>query len=97
SSDLLAVDDRVALDRVLDRLGAVEHLQDLLVGLGDAEGLEEGGHVLPALAVDADTDRVLLVGVELEPGAAAGDDLAGVDQLVARPSASPRPTKIGRA
>ena len=60
----------------------IEHLEDLLIGFSDAKSLEEGGDVLATLAIDPDTDCVLLVGVELEPGAATGDDLSGVDHFV---------------
>ena len=79
---LVLVGDRVPLQGVPDRLGAVEQRQDLLVGLGDAEGAQEGGDVLAALAIDPDADGVPLVGVELEPGAPAGDDLGRVDVAV---------------
>src|SRR5690606_6697793 len=48
----------------------------------DAESAQERRHVLAALAVDAHADGVALVGVELEPGAPAGDDLARVDDAV---------------
>src|SRR5690606_21963792 len=50
--------------------------------LGHAERLEEDGHRLLALAVDADADGVALVDLELEPGAARGDDARGEDVLV---------------
>ena len=46
------------------------------------EGAQEGGDVLAALAVDPHTDGVPLVDVELEPGAAARDDLGGEQVLV---------------
>jgi hypothetical protein len=57
-------------------------LTDLLVG--PAEGLEQHGDVLLALAVEADADHVALVDLELQPGATARDDLGGVDVLVGR-------------
>ncbi len=72
----------VALERVADRLGAVEQLEDLLVGLGDTERTQEGTDVLAALAIDAHTDGVALVGVELQPGAPTGNDLTGEDVAV---------------
>ncbi len=52
-----------------------------LVG-GPAQGLEQHGDVLLALAVEADADHVALVDLELEPGTAAGDHLRGEDVLV---------------
>ena len=72
--------EMVLLEGVLDRVGAVEQRQDL-VGR-PSERLQQDRDVLPALAVDADTDRVLLVDVELEPRPTAGDDLGDVDVLV---------------
>ena len=53
-----------------------------ICAVGPAERLEQHGDGLLALAVDADADRVALVDLELEPGAAARDDLGGVDVLV---------------
>jgi hypothetical protein len=70
----------VLLEGVLDRVGAVEQRQDL-VGR-PSERLQQDRDVLPALAVDPDTDRVLLVDVELEPRPTAGDDLGDVDVLI---------------
>ena len=72
--------DVVLLEGRLDRGRVVEGLEDLLGG--PAEGLEEDGDGLPALAVDADADGVLLVDVELEPGAAARDHLRDVEITV---------------
>ena len=51
------------------RLELAERLADLLVG--PAEGLEQHGDVLLALAVEADADHVALVDLELQPGTAA--------------------------
>ena len=59
-----------------------EVLADAVVG--PAEGLQQDGDRLAALAVDADADRRALVDVELEPGAAARDDLDAVDVDVGR-------------
>ena len=70
----------VLLQGVLDGLGALEQLEDLL--LGPPQGLQEHGDVLAALPVDADAHRVPLVHVELQPGTPAGDDLGQVDVLV---------------
>ena len=61
--------------------GALSNSFEDLVG-GPAERLQEDGHVLAALAVDAHADGVLLVDVELEPGAAGRDDLGDEDVLV---------------
>jgi len=72
----------VPLQRGTDHLGVVEQGRQLLVGLGEVEGRAGSRDVLAALAVDPDPDGVLLVDVELEPGAAAGDDLGGVDVAV---------------
>src|SRR4051794_11324609 len=70
----------VLLEGGLDRRGVVGELEDLVTA--PTEGLEERRHELAALAVDADADGVLLVHVELEPRAAARDDLRDVDVLV---------------
>ena len=56
----------VLLQGVLDGLGVVEQVQDLV--RGPTERLQQHRDALPALAVDPDADRVLLVDVELEPG-----------------------------
>ena len=72
--------DVVLLQRELDGRRVLEQLQDLV--LGPAERLQQDGDVLPALAVDPDADGVLLVDVELQPGAAPRDDLRDVDVLV---------------
>ncbi len=55
--------------------------EQLLLGLAEAERLEEDRDRLLALAVDADVDDVLLVDLELEPRAAARDHL-GVDDVL---------------
>ena len=80
---LLAVGGDVLGQGVLQHLGLTQELDDLLVGLGDAEGAQEQGRGLLALAVDAQGEHVALVGLELEPCAACGDDLGVVDHLVA--------------
>ena len=49
-----------------------------------AQGQQEDGDVLLALAVDAHRDTVGLVDLELEPGTARGDELDVVDVLVRR-------------
>ncbi len=63
----------VLLQRRHHDLAEAEALGDLLVG--PAECLQQHGDGLATLAVDADTDGGALVDVELEPCAAAGDDL----------------------
>ncbi len=73
-------EDRVLRQRLLDRVEAGELLEDLLAG--QAQRLEEHGDGLLALAVDAHADLVALVDLELEPGAAAGDDARRDDVLV---------------
>ena len=62
-------------------LAGVEVLQD--VHLAHAHGLEQdgGGHL--AATVDADIQDVLVVEVEVQPGATHGDDSAGVEHLAA--------------
>ncbi len=59
-----------------------ELLEDLLGG--PAEGLQEDGDGLLALAVDADADQVALVDLHLQPGTPGRDDLGGEDVLVGR-------------
>ena len=86
ASDVLGV---VLLERVADRLVGValrveDELEQLLGRLAEAERLEQHGDRLLALAVDADVDDVLLVDLELEPRAAAGDDLGVDDVLLGR-------------
>ena len=77
---LLLGEDGILLERELDRRVALELLEDLLAR--EAEGLEEHGDGLLALAVDAHADLVALVDLELEPGTAARDDACRVDVLV---------------
>ncbi|OPZ53752.1 MAG: hypothetical protein BWY91_01843 [bacterium ADurb.BinA028] len=72
----------VLLQGQTHRLVVPEVLEDLVVG--PAERLEQHGDRLLALAVDADADHVALVDLELQPGAAARDELRGVDVLVGR-------------
>ena len=90
---VVALGGDVAFQGGADDLGPVEEVEQLLVGLaeveaplvgpvGVVEGPQEGGHVLAALAVDPHPHRVLLVDVELEPGAPARDDLGGEDVAV---------------
>ena len=62
---------RILLEGVGDQLGVVEQLQQLFVALPEPERTQECGHILAALAIDAHTDSVLLVDVELEPCASA--------------------------
>jgi hypothetical protein len=74
---LVAGGDVVLLQRGEQRLGPREVLADPVVG--PAERLEQDGDRLAALAVDAHADGGALVDVELQPGAAARDDLDAVD------------------
>ena len=60
-----------------------EQLDDLVVGGGDAEGAQEHGGGLFALAVDGDHELIALVDLELEPSTAGRDDLRLVDLLAA--------------
>ena len=69
--------DVVLLQRGEQGLGPREVLADAV--LGPAERLEQHGDRLAALAVDAHADGRALVDVELEPRAAARDDLDAVD------------------
>ncbi len=76
----------VLLERVAHRVVRValrveDQVEELLVALPEAERLEQHGDGLLALAVDPDVDDVLLVDLELEPGATTGDDL-GVDEVL---------------
>ena len=76
---LLGVDG--VLLQGLQQHGVVgEGVADL--GLRHANGLEEVRDRLLALAVDAHADRVALVDLELQPRAAAGDDLRAEGVLV---------------
>ena len=59
-------------------------MSELLVGLAEAERLQQHGDGLLALAVDADVDDVLLVDLELEPRATARDHLGVDDVLLGR-------------
>jgi len=77
---LVLVRGAVLLEGGADGVVVAELLQD--AGLGPAHGLEQHRHGLLALAVEADADLVTLVHLELEPGAARGDDLRGEDLLV---------------
>ena len=72
----------VAVERAQHHLGGAQKLDDLLAGLGQAEGAHEQGGRLLALAVDAHGEQVALVGFELEPRTAGRDDLRVVDGLV---------------
>src|SRR5262245_5566129 len=63
----------ILLERLPDRVVVPELLEDLVVA--PAEGLEEHGDALLALAVDAYPDHVALVDLELEPRATGRNDL----------------------
>jgi hypothetical protein len=76
----------VLLERVPHRLVGPalvvdDEIEELLFGVAEAEGLQQHGDRLLALAVDADVDDVLLVDLEFEPRTAARDHL-GVDDLL---------------
>ena len=72
--------DVILLEGVLDRRRVLEELADLV--RAEPQRLEEDGDVLATLAVDANADRVLLVDVELQPGAPRRDDLRDEDVTV---------------
>ena len=69
--------DRVLLEGVDEDRVIGEFLADLL--LGHSPSLEENGHRLLTLTVDADANGVTLVDLELEPGATRRDELRGVN------------------
>ena len=76
--------ERVRGERVLGvDVDRPEQRGDLVVGLV-ADGAEQGRRRDLALAVDLDPELVLVVGLELEPGAAVRDDL-GAEEHPARP------------
>jgi len=74
--------NRVLLKGLEHRRVVGEFPLDVLVG--QAECLEEQGHRLLALAVDADADGVALVDLELEPGTTGRNHLRRVDVLIGR-------------
>src|SRR5690606_1816812 len=88
-------EDGVLRQGLLDGGEAGELRHDVLAG--EAEGLEEHGDGLLALAVDADADLVALVDLELEPGTTARDDACRDDVLVARLVGSLVEVDAGRA
>ena len=69
----------VTLERGTDDVGVAEERQDLVVGLGDAEGAQEHRGALTTLAVDGDDELAALVDLELEPGTTGRDELRAVD------------------
>ena len=75
---------RVAIEGAQHHFIGAQKVDDLLARLGKAEGTDEQRGRLLALAVDAHGEDVALVGLELEPCAAARDDLRVVDGLVRR-------------
>ena len=79
---VLAGGGGVARKGALHHGAIAEQLDDLLVGLSDAQGAEEHRSGLLALAVDAHDDGAALVSLELEPSTARGDELHAIDQLV---------------
>ena len=86
----------VALEGAQHHLGAAEDVDDLVAGLGEAEGAQHQRGRLLALAVDAHGEHIALVGLELEPAAAARDDLRIVDELVRRAIMLGREVHAGR-
>ena len=81
---VLAGGGDVALERGADDVGVAEETHDLVVALGDAQGAQQQGRALTTLAVDGDDQVTVLVDLELEPGAARGDELrvVGLDAVV---------------
>ena len=75
-------EDVVLLEREFDRLESGKLLADVFGG--EAEGLEEDGDRLLALAVDAHAHLVALVNLELEPRTAAGNHAGREDVFVRR-------------
>ena len=75
---------RVAIEGAQHHFIGAQKVDDLLARLGKAEGADEQRGRLLALAVDAHGEDVALVGLELEPCAAARNDLRVVDGLVRR-------------
>jgi hypothetical protein len=75
-----AGDARLGADRgLLEDLGPVEEAEDVGVRrVVGGQGADEGGAGELAALVDADEERVLLADVQFDPGAALGDDPAGV-------------------
>ena len=79
----------VLLERVAHRVVRValrieDQVEQFLVGLAEAQRLQQHGDRLLALAVDADVDDILLVDLELEPRATARDHLGVDDVLLGR-------------
>ncbi|MNS41856.1 hypothetical protein D3C72_742210 [compost metagenome] len=72
----------VGLEGLLQVLGVPEQLQHLVVL--EAHGPEQHGSEQLTGLVDADVDQVVGVGLELQPGAAVGDDGGGKSLLARR-------------
>ena len=72
--------DGLLVERVEHQRVALERLADLRLGHADGHQEHDGG--LLALAVHAHAEHVTLVDLELQPGAAARDDLRAEDLLV---------------
>ncbi len=65
-----------------ERVGVVEHLEDLLGRHADRLQQDRDRHL--AAAVDAEEEEVLRVELEVEPRAAVGDDARGEEELSGR-------------
>ena len=74
----------IAVERAQHHFVVAQKLDDLLARFGQAQRTQKQRGRLLALAVDAHGQHVALVGLELEPRAAARDDLRVVDGLVRR-------------
>ncbi len=72
----------VLFEREPDGLGAVEERQHVVVAV--SERTQQNGGVLTPFPVDANTDDVALVDLELQPCSPSGDHLAAEELFVGR-------------
>ena len=88
---------RIAIEGTQNHLGASENFDDFLASFRNAESTQKQRGRLLALAIDTHRKNVALVGFELEPSTAGGNDLCAENSFVGSLVAFGAEVHAGRA